>query len=41
MNIAKALPANTIIGSDHGHRIGSNPNYCIWDNNSDVHGTGV
>ena len=41
MNIAKALLANTIIGNNHGHRISSNSNYRIWDNNSSVYGPGV
>jgi len=41
MNIVKARPANTIIGSNHGHRISSNPNHTFWGNNSSVHGTGV
>ena len=40
MNIAKALPANIIIGNNHGHRISGNSNYSIWGNNSSVHGTG-
>jgi hypothetical protein len=39
MNIVKALPADTIIGNDHG--IGSNSNYIIWGNNFCVHGRGV
>jgi hypothetical protein len=41
MNIAKAPPANTIIGNNHGHRISSNSNYIIWDNNSCISGSGV
>jgi hypothetical protein len=41
MNIVKALPVNTIIGSNHGIRISSNSNYIIWNNNSSVYGTGV
>jgi hypothetical protein len=39
MNIVKALPADTIIGNNHG--IGSNSNYIIWGNNFCVHGRGV
>jgi hypothetical protein len=41
MNIVKALPADTITGSNHGHGISSNSNYSIWYNNSSVYGTGV
>ena len=41
MNIAKALPADTIIGSNRGHRISGNSNYNIWGNNSCVHVSGV
>jgi hypothetical protein len=41
MNIVKALLADTIIGSNHGHRISSNSNYNIWGDNSSVLGTGV
>ena len=41
MNIAKALPADTITGSDHGHRISGNSNYNIWCNTSYIHGRGV
>jgi hypothetical protein len=41
MNIVKVQPANTIIGSNHGHRISSNSNYNIWGNNSSVYGAGV
>ena len=41
MNIVKALPADTIIGSNHGHRISGNSNYNIWSNNSNVYGPGV
>ena len=41
MNIVKVQPANTLIGSNHGHRIGGNSNYNIWCNNSNVYGRGV
>jgi hypothetical protein len=41
MNTAKALPANIIIGSNHGYRISSNSNYSIWGNNSNVADTEV
>jgi hypothetical protein len=39
MNIAKALPADTITGSNHG--ISGNSNYNIWDDNSCIYGRGV
>ena len=39
MNIAKALPADTITGSNHG--ISGNSNYNIWGNNSSLYGRGV
>jgi len=41
MNIAKVPPANTIIGSNYGHRISGNSNYNIWNNNSNVYVSGV
>ena len=41
MNIAKVLPADTIIGSNHGHRISGNSDYNIWGDNSYIHGRGI
>jgi hypothetical protein len=41
MNIVKVPPADTIIGSNYGHRISSNSNYNIWGNNSNVYDPGV
>jgi len=41
MNIVKALPADTIIGSNHGHGISGNSDYRVWYNNSCIFGTGV
>jgi hypothetical protein len=41
MHTVKALPANTITGSNHGYRISSNSDYNIWGNNSYIHGAGV
>ena len=41
MNIVKVQPADTVIGSNHGHRISGNSNYNIWYNNSYIHDAGV
>ena len=39
MNTVKVLPADTIIGSNHG--ISGNSNYNIWSDTSNIHGRGV
>jgi len=41
MHIVKARLADTIIGSNHEHRISGNSNYTIWGNNSYIHGRGI